>query len=233
MNSPRKVPFNILDITIVLIAYIYISYTINYLLIIYVGNVLPNSTISILSYAIQIISLLVILLILNKKYSFKSFSLIGFKSFSFFKAIKLSIFAYITYLTVMSLLLYSTVKYNYHLPGIGEQEEHISLFGDNAIGIILLGITAIIIAPLMEEILFRGYILTTINKYYSTFVSILISSILFATVHLEFQVFIPLLILGIILGYLRTSNNNIYYSIIFHVLNNSIAFIAEIFFKLH
>ena len=231
MKSAKKVPFTILDILIISIAYITLSYTFNYAMVFTFINVFPYSVITILSYLAQVSILLLILVLLNKKYKFKDYSLIGFKKFSLKKAISLAVYSYISYLSIMILLLYSTMKYKYYIPGIGEQQEHIGIFGEGIIGVIILGIIAIIVAPVTEELLFRGYILTTLNKYYSTSAAIIVSSIFFAAVHLEFQVFIPLFVLGLILGYLRTSNDNIFYSIVFHILNNSIAFIVEILIK--
>ena len=71
----------------------------------------------------------------------------------------------------------------------------------NAVTIrIMIAISAIIVAPVAEEIVFRGYIYTTTKRFSSRFFATLLSSLLFAVVHFNITALIPLLFLAIILA---------------------------------
>lgn len=88
-----------------------------------------------------------------------------------------------------------------------------------ALGIFLL--TASIAAPLFEETFFRGFLLPSLTKYFSTWQAILLSSVLFAVVHLSLSEVIPLTMLGIILAFVYTRTQNLMASVLLHSLWNS------------
>ncbi len=77
-------------------------------------------------------------------------------------------------------------------------------------------ISAILFAPLFEEILFRKQILGLLLKRYSPFISIVLSSILFAAGHLRFNDVGTLFIWGLLLGIVYYKTNSIEASILFH-----------------
>lgn len=87
----------------------------------------------------------------------------------------------------------------------------------------LSAFTAIIIAPVLEELFFRRLILNFLaNKIHPT-LALLWSSALFAATHFNYQAFVPIFILGILMGiqYLRTGD--IRGSILIHALFNGIS----------
>lgn len=88
-----------------------------------------------------------------------------------------------------------------------------------AIGLFLL--TASIAAPLFEETFFRGFLLPSLTKYFTTWQAILLSGVLFAVVHLSLAEVIPLTTLGIILGFVYTRTQNLMASVLLHALWNS------------
>ncbi len=61
-------------------------------------------------------------------------------------------------------------------------------------------IQAVLISPLIEELFFRGFLLTFLKKYTSTLVAILLSAGVFALAHANLDSAIPLWFLGIVLG---------------------------------
>jgi len=85
-------------------------------------------------------------------------------------------------------------------------------------------VTLVIIAPVAEEILFRGYLLGKLRKNLQLWVSILITSILFAIVHLNFNVGVDVFALSIVLCILRVRTNSLWPSILLHMTKNGIAF---------
>lgn len=84
--------------------------------------------------------------------------------------------------------------------------------------------TLVIIAPVSEEILFRGYLLGKLRKYIPVWASILITSLLFGIVHFAWNVGVDVFALSIILCLLRIQTGRLWPSIILHMIKNAIAF---------
>lgn len=85
-------------------------------------------------------------------------------------------------------------------------------------------ISLVIIAPFAEEILFRGYLLGKLRKYAPLWLSILITSLLFAVVHFQWNVGIDVFALSIVLCLLRVVSGSLWPSILLHMLKNGVAF---------
>ncbi len=83
-------------------------------------------------------------------------------------------------------------------------------------------IRATIIAPITEEIFFRGLILVFLLKKFSPFKAIIISSLLFSIAHLRFDDFISLFFYGIVFALIFYKTGSLYMSIIAHFLTNLI-----------
>ena len=87
-----------------------------------------------------------------------------------------------------------------------------------------------IIAPITEEILFRGIILKLLDRY-GTIFTIIISSLAFAILHFNPTGFIPIFFLGIILALLKLGTGSIFAPVVFHAANNFLSFMILIFEK--
>jgi membrane protease YdiL (CAAX protease family) len=59
---------------------------------------------------------------------------------------------------------------------------------------------AVLIQPMIEELFFRGFLLTFLKEYTSTWLALVLSSGVFAFAHLNLGVALPLWFLGIVLG---------------------------------
>jgi len=89
---------------------------------------------------------------------------------------------------------------------------------------LLAFVTLVVIAPIAEEILFRGYLLGKLRKHVSLWVSILITSLLFAVVHFQFNVGVDVFALSIVLCLLRVWTGRLAPAILLHMIKNGIAF---------
>lgn len=89
---------------------------------------------------------------------------------------------------------------------------------------ILAFITLVIIAPLAEEILFRGYLYGKLKKFVPVWIAILATSILFGLVHGEWNLAIDTFALSVVLCILRESTGSIWASVLLHMAKNGIAF---------
>lgn len=97
----------------------------------------------------------------------------------------------------------------------------IALEGRDSIALVLFFVTAAIAAPLFEETFFRGFLLPSLTKYFTTWQAILISGLIFAIVHLSLSEVLPLTVLGVILGFVYTRTQNLMASVLLHALWNS------------
>lgn len=77
-----------------------------------------------------------------------------------------------------------------------------------------------VIAPVVEELIFRGIILQGLRRNYSALVSVFMSALLFAVFHLNPWQFPATFILGLLLGWITVMNNNIVLAITGHSINN-------------
>jgi membrane protease YdiL (CAAX protease family) len=101
---------------------------------------------------------------------------------------------------------------------------------DSAMGFIFLFLAVVIMAPIGEEMVFRGFLQKFLEEYWKDITrAILISSLIFAMIHFNPYWTIQIYLLGIILGFLSWKTKSIIHSIILHSLNNGIAFILTIF----
>ena len=80
-----------------------------------------------------------------------------------------------------------------------------------------------VLAPLIEETLFRGLIFGSLRKYCGKWTAAVISAAIFSGLHFQLYGFIPRFILGIALVYLFDKYKSLYPSMRLHSLNNIIA----------
>ena len=78
-----------------------------------------------------------------------------------------------------------------------------------------------ILTPIVEEVVFRGFVLDLASERYSDWFSIFISALLFAIIHIEAVSVINAFIGGLIYGYVRIRTGSLWPSIILHFLWNT------------
>lgn len=87
-----------------------------------------------------------------------------------------------------------------------------------------------IIPGIGEELIFRGILQKLIEKGTGKgHLAVWIASILFSSFHLQFEGFLPRLLLGLILGYSFLYTRNLWVPIILHMLNNAVPIISLYF----
>lgn len=84
--------------------------------------------------------------------------------------------------------------------------------------------TLVVIAPLAEEILFRGYLYGKMRKYVPVWLSMLLVSILFGAVHGQWNVGIDVFALSLVLCSLREITGSIWAGVMLHMIKNAIAY---------
>ncbi len=140
----------------------------------------------------------------------------------------------ITYKSTIPLILLATlgIQYSITLP-ISTQipmsdaiREAFSMAMGNPSNIFSIA-TLVILAPVFEELIFRGIILNGLLKRYSPVLSIVVSSLLFAAVHLNPWQFVSAFFLGLFIGWVYLRTKSISLAIIIHAFNNFAAILPE------
>jgi sodium transport system permease protein len=91
-------------------------------------------------------------------------------------------------------------------------------FGPWLVYLLVLGL----LAPLSEELAFRGFILGALRRYFRSWAAILLSSFLFALYHANVFQFVPAFVLGVVLALFAVRTGSIVPGVVFHMLHNSL-----------
>ena len=95
---------------------------------------------------------------------------------------------------------------------------------ETLMGFVLLFIAVSIIAPLGEELLFRGFFQQVLEEHWKDVTrAVLVTALFFAMIHMNPYWFIQIYILGILLGFLAWKTGSVVPSLILHSINNTMA----------
>lgn len=85
-----------------------------------------------------------------------------------------------------------------------------------------------ILAAVGEEIFFRGILMRVLTKWFGNIhIGILTSTILFVLIHFQPYKVMPMLLLGLFLGYVYYRTKSLWVPILLHALNNAIVVVAD------
>ncbi len=90
-------------------------------------------------------------------------------------------------------------------------------------------IVAVVMAPIVEEVFFRGFLFQGFRQRYGWITAMLLSSAIFALAHMDLVALIPTFILGIVLAYMYHRSNSVWPGVILHFLVNALGFFATYF----
>lgn len=98
-------------------------------------------------------------------------------------------------------------------------------------GRLILNLFILAIVPaLSEELFFRGVLQQILQKWFrSGGLAVVITALVFSTLHLQFYGFLPRFILGLMFGYLFLWSGSIWIPVLAHMVNNSVPVIAAYF----
>ncbi len=84
----------------------------------------------------------------------------------------------------------------------------------------------VILAPIVEELIFRGVIFSGFQRIYPAFLAIFFSALLFSLFHLNPWQLGPTFLLGLLLGFVRLRTGSLLAAIFTHALHNGMIFLA-------
>lgn len=82
----------------------------------------------------------------------------------------------------------------------------------------------VVLPPVFEEILFRGYLFGRLNKKMGFWLSTLVTSFVFGLVHFNWSVSIDVFVLSLFLCYLRRDSGSIVPGMLLHGMKNGLAY---------
>ncbi len=96
-------------------------------------------------------------------------------------------------------------------------------------GVLVAFVLVVIFVPIYEEVIFRGVVLTSSNRYLSFAISNTIQAALFAIVHDNLKLFVFYFIFGLITGWLGKTSKSLLSGIYVHCFNNFFAFLGILY----
>ncbi|MFM8259243.1 MAG: lysostaphin resistance A-like protein [Vulcanococcus sp.] len=109
-------------------------------------------------------------------------------------------------------------------PGGSNPLLELVLRSQSAPALACFGMTAMVLAPLFEETLFRGVLLPVVGRAFGPLWGVLVSALVFAVAHLSLGELPPLLMLGLGLGWLRWNGGRLSSCVLMHGLWNGLTF---------
>lgn len=89
-------------------------------------------------------------------------------------------------------------------------------------------VTVVVMAPLFEEVIFRGVLLESTRARYGVVAAWLLSSAIFGIVHVHPTVVVNAFVMGLVLAFIYLRTDSLWSAIILHAVNNGIAYLALI-----
>ena len=127
------------------------------------------------------------------------------------------------------LVLSSMFALNIFVQWLGLDDNMEVLFGDIAHNILGV-ITISLIAPLLEEVLFRGAIQGYMMRRYNPWTAIVCAALIFGVTHMNPVQIVYAALIGVIFGWIYYRTGSLLSVIVGHVLNNSMAAVTLLFF---
>lgn len=123
-------------------------------------------------------------------------------------------------------MLVEALTHQKHEQSVVEMFKHV--VGDRSV-MLFFAAFAIVIAPFMEETIFRIFIFNVGQRYGGPWIGALVSGVCFGAAHMDIVVFLPLALGGMILSFVYYRSGNAFSSMISHGLFNAITVLMLIF----
>lgn len=107
--------------------------------------------------------------------------------------------------------------------GVDKVQDTVTLFQEekNVAVLVLMAIAAAVVAPVCEEIVFRGYLYPVAKKFSGPWVAALGTALIFSAAHGSLAALLPLFVFGLVLVALYEFTGSIWASMAVHFLFNS------------
>jgi len=158
---------------------------------------------------------------------------LGFTVHNWKRDVKIGIKHYLIVLPVIILAGF-VVDFILRIFGIVPEQQDIinKILNEDSLGVLTFMLFfGMLAAPVIEEILFRGFLQSAARTAFGKLKAILISGSLFALIHLNVHVFLQIFILGLLLAYLFEKTESLIAPITVHICHNTATLAFLISFK--
>ena len=147
--------------------------------------------------------------------------------------IRAGLYLYVAFLPILVVVLLGVLGlaklFDYIPP---RQPVHELIFKEQRpVVLLLISFLIALIGPFIEEVFFRGFLFGAFKRMAGTLWAILVSSFLFAFLHMSLLGFVPIMFLGILLAYLRERTGSLVPSVAVHVAHNSILAVTMFYMR--
>ena len=139
----------------------------------------------------------------------EAFGFKGIKIATFFQTILLVI-------VVSPMSMFANVLSQFIVPNVMVQS--VDQFASESVGLTL--VATVLCAPVVEEIVCRGFFTNRINKTMSFTAAAIISALMFGLLHMNINQFCYATVLGLIFAYTNRASGSIFTSMIMHIVFN-------------
>lgn len=232
MDAPAT-RWGLKDAAIVVISMILLIAGLNYMLLIFGAAQIFERTAnkSLMVFGIFIVQetlfILPLYFFVIRKYGLKFYEL-GFRKIGWKKVVKLVLAGFAMLFAFNFLLTSVASRLPFSIPGFERQQSHVPLFGETPPDIALAVAILVFIAPAVEELLFRGFLLQTFLARFKPWIASLLVATFFTLIHFELESAGMMIFLALILNWIFMRSRSIWPGIVFHMLNNALAFAVEL-----
>ena len=103
-----------------------------------------------------------------------------------------------------------------------------ALHGHDYLAIASVALLACVVAPIAEEVLFRGILHRWLAHRFNVVVGTIVSSIAFGAIHMNLASLVPLTLLGVIFSCLYQRTGNLWTTIFMHAVYNGAMLTVQI-----
>ena len=139
-----------------------------------------------------------------------------------------AVLAYVAYIVVSAIVMLIIIQI---LPSFqADQKQELGFEALYSYEYIFAFLALVVMAPLAEELLFRGYLFGKLRHYISFVPATLITSVLFGIVHWQWNIGVDVFILSLALCYLREKTQSLWPAVFLHATKNGVAFVLLFIF---
>ena len=175
-------------------------------------------------YLIQVLGEIALLGLLLRRYKLGPGAL-GLRKFKFWQALGLVVLSYILFMFCLA-GVYALIKVLFPVVNLDQTQvtgfEGVSSSAGVAMGFIVL----VILAPIVEELFFRGLLFPAFLKRQPIVLASMLSSLIFGVFHAQLNIGIYTALLGLFLCFLYYRLGSIIPGISLHMINNLLAFLV-------
>jgi len=92
----------------------------------------------------------------------------------------------------------------------------------------IFGIAVVAVAPLAEEIFFRGLVFRALDGVWASWAAIVVSGIAFGAFHLNLPVLVPFAVIGMLFAWAFKASGSLWITVIAHFIINTVSFIVTV-----